>query len=188
MQNALGSGLNNLIENEDFLTHLNKYNVIHLDISSFTDFYKDNLVEKILENVYREMKLECPDIIEEINPIGTILMDVYNKTGIPFIIIIDEWDCVIRNQADRQDLVHEYLQFLHSLFKSEESKKYLALVYITGILPIKKVQDESALNNFMASSMIVSLQKKVFQSVKNMISKYRYKVLLSIGRRNRRII
>ena len=43
MQNALGSGLNNLIENEDFLTHLNKYNVIHLDISSFTDFYKDNL-------------------------------------------------------------------------------------------------------------------------------------------------
>lgn len=159
---SLGSDSKNLFskfeiaKNDDFLTHLNKYNVIHLDISSFTDFYKDNLVEKILENVYREMKLECPDIIEATNPIGTILMDVYNKTGIPFIIIIDEWDCVIRNQADRQDLVHEYLQFLHSLFKSEESKKYLALAYITGILPIKKIQDESALNNFIEYTMLES--------------------------------
>ena len=43
------------------------------------------------------------------------------KYEIPFVIIIDEWDCVIRNSHD-QALVHKYLQFLHSLFKSEESK------------------------------------------------------------------
>lgn len=39
-------------------------------------------------------------------------------------------------------MVHKYLQFLHSLFKSEESKALLALAYITGILPIKKIKDD----------------------------------------------
>ena len=71
------------------------------------------------------------------------------------VIIIDEWDCVIRNSGDKE-LVHKYLQFLHSLFKSEESKSFLALAYITGILPIKKIQDESALNNFSEYTMLDS--------------------------------
>ena len=51
-------------------------------------------------------------------------------------------------------MIHKYLQFLHSLFKSEESKSFLALGYITGILPIKKIKDESALNNFEEYTMI----------------------------------
>lgn len=45
---------------------------------------------------------------------------------------------------------------LHSLFKSEESKAFLALAYITGILPIKKIKDESALNNFDEYTMLKS--------------------------------
>ena len=36
-------------ESEDFEKHLNKYNVIHLDISSFADYYKENIVSKIIE-------------------------------------------------------------------------------------------------------------------------------------------
>ena len=84
-----------------------------------------------------------------------LLNEIYHKTTIPFVIIIDEWDCVIRNSDDKE-LVHSYLQFLHSLFKSEESKAFLALGYITGILPIKKIKDESALNNFREYTMIKS--------------------------------
>lgn len=83
------------------------------------------------------------------------LMTIYKETDIPFVIIIDEWDCIIRNSSD-EELVHKYLQFLHSLFKSEESKSFLALAYITGILPIKKIKDESALNNFTEFTMIDS--------------------------------
>ena len=82
-------------------------------------------------------------------------MSIYQKTNTPFVIIIDEWDCVIRNSDDKE-LVHKYLQFLHSLFKSEESKSFLALAYITGILPIKKIRDESALNNFSEYTMLKS--------------------------------
>ena len=141
---------------DDFLTHLNKYNVIHLDISSVTDFHKDDLVAEILRRVYDDLESEYAHAFDRTQDLSRTLSQVFRETGIPFVIIIDEWDCVVRNHADRPDLVHAYLQFLHSLFKSEESKSFLALAYITGILPIKKIQDESALNNFTEFTMIKS--------------------------------
>jgi len=156
--------------------HMNKYNVIHLDIASFADYQKEKLVEKIIETIVREIKTEYP----EINPHDTlqvILNQVYQLSGAPFVVIIDEWDCVVRNHADRQDLVHKYLQFLHSIFKSEESKTFLALGYITGILPIKKIEDESALNNFREYTMLDSKRLTEFygfteQEVKELCEKH----------------
>ena len=67
-----------------------------------------------------------------------------------------EWDSVIRNYADKTEAVHEYMQLLHVLFKSMESAQFLALGYMTGILPIKKIKDESALNNFTEYTMLDS--------------------------------
>ena len=142
--------------NKDFLTHLNKYNVIHLDVSSVTDFHKDDIVAEIIKRFKDDFKEEYASIVSENDSINLMIHRIYKQSGIPFIIILDEWDCVVRNFADRQDLVHEYLQFLHSLFKSEESKQFLALAYITGILPIKKIKDESALNNFREYTMLNS--------------------------------
>ena len=141
--------------NADFKKYMNKYNVIHLDISSFWDDYKDNIVEKIVEYIYKDFKEEFDDSFECDEKFSFTLMTIYRKTKVPFVIIIDEWDCVIRNSEDKE-LVHRYLQFLHSLFKSEESKSFLALAYITGILPIKKIKDESALNNFREYTMLKS--------------------------------
>ena len=141
--------------NADYKKYMNKYNVIHLDISSFWDDFKDNLVEKIKEYIIDDFKKSFNDEIDYSKKFSVILMSVYQKTTIPFVIIIDELDCVIRNSDDKE-LVHSYLQFLHSLFKSEESKAFLALGYITGILPIKKIKDESALNNFREYTMLKS--------------------------------
>lgn len=158
---SLGCDSTNLFEdtniaiNDDFKKYMNKYNVIHLDVSSFWDFYKDNIVEKIIEYIYKDFKIVFRDELDYQDKISYVLMSIYQKTCIPFVIIIDEWDCVIRNSEDKE-LVHKYLQFLHSLFKSEESKAFLALAYITGILPIKKIKDESALNNFDEYTMLKS--------------------------------
>ena len=144
-----------IAESSDFKKYMNQYNVIHLDISSFWDYYKENIVEKIVEYICDEIREVYEDKIDYSKMIHSILMKVYRISNIPFVIIIDEWDCVIRNSNDKE-LVHRYLQFLHSLFKSEESKSFLALAYITGILPIKKIQDESALNNFDEYTMLKS--------------------------------
>ena len=158
---SLGSDSSKLFEDTriasdpDYEKYRNKYNVIHLDISSFFDDYKDNLIEKIVEYIYDDITDELGNILDYKKKLSYVLMKIYEKTEIPFVIIIDEWDCVIRNSND-QALVHKYLQFLHSLFKSEESKSFLALGYITGILPIKKIKDESALNNFQEYTMLDS--------------------------------
>ena len=161
---------------DSFQKYLNQYNVIHLDISSFWDTYKDNIVEKIQEYIVEELKEVYGEQIDDTKMISSILMSVYKITNIPFVIIIDEWDCVIRNSGN-EALVHKYLQFLHSLFKSEESKSFLALAYITGILPIKKIKDESALNNFDEYTMLKSKPiTKYFgfteEEVKELCTKY----------------
>ena len=145
-----------IAEKKSFREHLNKYNVIHLDISSIFDFHKEDLIEEIHKRISKELRQKYDNKLEYDNDLYLLFNDIYNIEGIPFVIIIDEWDCVIRNAADNQALVHQYLQFLHSLFKSEESKKFLALAYITGILPIKKIKDESALNNFREYTMLKS--------------------------------
>ena len=70
----------------------------------------------------------------------------------PFVLIIDEWDCIFREYQDMIRLAQEiYLDFLRDLLKDKE---YIYLAYMTGILPIKKYGTHSALNMFDEFSMI----------------------------------
>jgi len=144
-----------IAKTENWDEHLNKYNVIHLDMSEFADNYTENLVDKIIDYLYDEFKVVYPDI-DYSKKISNVINEICVVSKTAFVIIIDEWDCVVRNHADKPELVHKYLQFLHELFKSESSKSFLVLGYITGILPIKKIKDESALNNFREYTMLES--------------------------------
>ena len=144
-----------IAKSSDYKKYMNKYNVIHLDISSVLDFHKEDLIESIHERLCEDFHKEYGDTLNYDKDLFLLIQDIFSRTNIPFVIIIDEWDCVIRN-IDDEEIVHRYLQFLHSLFKSEESKSFLALAYITGILPIKKIKDESALNNFREYTMLDS--------------------------------
>lgn len=158
---SLGSESSNLFDDtkisksSDYKKYMNKYNVIHLDISSVWDFHKEDLIESIHERLCEDFHKEYADTLNYDKDLYLLIQDIFSRTNIPFVIIIDEWDCVIRN-SNNEEIVHRYLQFLHSLFKSEESKSFLALAYITGILPIKKIRDESALNNFREYTMLDS--------------------------------
>ncbi|MDO4987754.1 MAG: AAA family ATPase, partial [Synergistes sp.] len=63
-----------IAKSPDFEKHLNKYNVIHLDIASCTDLLRDrNLIDRITESLYGEMKEKYPDIPDASLPIGKIL-------------------------------------------------------------------------------------------------------------------
>ena len=84
-----------LAADADYKKHMNKYNVIHLDVASFWDSYKDNIVEKIVEYVYKDFRVVFGDELNYEDSFGYNLMQIYQKTGIPFVIIIDEWDCII---------------------------------------------------------------------------------------------
>lgn len=79
------------------------------------------------------------------------MQDVYAQKKQPFIIIIDEWDCIFREYKENKEAQEKYLDFLRDLLKD---KAYVHLAYMTGILPIKKYGTHSALNMFDEFSMI----------------------------------
>lgn len=75
---------------------------------------------------------------------------LYQDSKIPFVIIIDEWDAVFRVRKDDKDGQIAYLDFLRDWLKDQP---YVSLAYMTGILPIKKYGEHSALNMFKEYSM-----------------------------------
>ena len=76
------------------------------------------------------------------------------ENGQKFVVIIDEWDVLIRDEAHNQAAQEMYIDFLRNMFKGIEASKYIALAYLTGILPIKKLKTQSALNNFTQFTML----------------------------------
>lgn len=68
----------------------------------------------------------------------------------PDLRLIDEWDCVILEMQESEELQKQYLNFLRGLLKD---RSYVALAYMTGILPVKKYGKHSALNMFWEYSM-----------------------------------
>ena len=79
--------------------------------------------------------------------------DFFNVDKVPFVILIDEWDCVMREHRNNKEALEKYLDFLRNWLKD---KSYVALTYMTGILPIKKYGTHSALNMFDEYSMLES--------------------------------
>ena len=75
-------------------------------------------------------------------------------TGNKFIVIIDEGDILIRDEANNRDEQENYINFLRGMFKGTEPTRFISLAYLTGILPIKKMKTQSALNNFDEFTML----------------------------------
>lgn len=137
----------------DFEKHLNKYNVIHLNMQGFLSKTKntEQMIALIVRAVCRDIFREYPDIdYLDKSILSCVLDDVFQEYKIPFVIIIDEWDCIFRTHKNDLDSQKEYLNFLRDLIKD---KSYVTLAYMTGILPIKKYGEHSAINVFYEYSM-----------------------------------
>ena len=143
----------------DYEEHLNKYDVIHLDVQAFISLAgtPEKVVSLIQKEVVRELREYYPEYVSRSEKsLLNALAKINVKTGAKFVVIIDEWDVLIRDYADDEKLHDEYLSFLRGLFKGSEPDRYIALAYMTGILPIKRQITQSGLNNFDEYSMIHS--------------------------------
>ncbi len=142
---------------ESYEEHLNQYNVLHLDI---TDFYRsgdcpEDMLCRINVEVIAELRNIYPGILkEDENNLPYALARLNEAAKAVFVIIIDEWDAIFREYKDDIAAQKEYVKLLRGLFKGEASKRFAKLVYITGILPVKKYGTESALNNFYEFTMV----------------------------------
>ncbi len=137
----------------NFEKHLNKYNVIHINMLDFIDSRKsiNEAIDYLSRRLIYEIKQENGDVnCFDWNDLMSVLADVFHEKKVPFIFVIDEWDCVFREYKRNTEGQSEYLDFLRRILKGQS---YIALAYMTGILPIKKYGKHSALNMFTEISM-----------------------------------
>lgn len=143
-----------IAEKASYKIHLNQHSVIRLDIQRFL-FDESHLpifIDEIQARVIQELREEYGEIFRS-GPYGLpgVLEQIHAHTGDNFVFIIDEWDCVFRIAKEYIEIQKKYLDFLRGLFKGAE---YVELAYMTGILPIKKYGEHSAINIFNEYSMI----------------------------------
>lgn len=144
-------------ESIGFEKNINKYDVIHIDIQWCIEPAggSENVVSYITEKTICELREYYPnELSEKIESLPEALSVINSMNGTKFIIIIDEWDIIIRDEANNKKVQEEYINFLRAMFKGVEPTKYIGLAYLTGILPIKKLKTQSALNNFKQYTML----------------------------------
>ena len=138
---------------DSFEKHLNKYNVIHINMVNFLSHGNSmtEVISYLERRLIHELKREYGDVdCFDWNDLISVLDDIFAEKKTPFVFIIDEWDCIFRRHKEDSDSQTTYLNFLRDLMKN---KSYVALAYMTGILPIKKYGEHSAINMFTEISM-----------------------------------
>ena len=138
-----------IAKDPSFEKFLNKYPVIYLDVTRFTS--KVSLqIEDIVLKIDKALKNEVRQMYSDLNfdaddDLQDMLRKVVGKTGKQFIMIVDEWDAICR-ESNNDDVMRQYVNWLRGLFKAGAADRVFAGVYMTGILPIKQYNTQSALN------------------------------------------
>ncbi len=138
--------------------YLGKFDVIRIVMTDFfdSDASFNDALKEMQSIICRDIKKKYPDVdyFNDKDLIKTIA-DAYTENGRQLVLVIDEWDAVFRNGKTDKEEQTRYLDFLRNLLKD---KSYIALAYMTGILPIKKYGRHSALNMFTEYSMMFPRQ------------------------------
>ncbi len=128
---------------------MNRYNVINLSLNRLSDYgsgYED-YIGLIRNSIKRDIQEAYP-VLQ--NKEFDSIADLLSATGEQYIFIIDEWDYIFSHELYLEN--HgDFLEFLRNLLKDQP---YVALAYMTGVLPVKKYSTGSALNMFKEYTML----------------------------------
>ena len=140
--------------------HLNQFNVVQLDM---TDIIKHGGVKDVVPTLESLLSAELREVVPDAGNSavgqGGILMsalwDVAESTGRKFVFVIDEWDAPYRLAQDNRTAQDAYAEWLRALFKNIDFTPHVvAGAYMTGILPIKKYNHQSAVSDFREYTMV----------------------------------
>lgn len=140
-----------------FNEYLNQFNTLFIDMHGFFDDRTGaHFFEDLNKHVISKLSTAFPSVFENNNftSIKEALRAIYQAGFGKFVVVIDEWDMLLRECGDNENLTKDYINLLRSLFKDSDFSYIFALVYMTGILPIKRYKTQSALNNFDEYTML----------------------------------
>jgi len=134
----------------EYRDYRNRYQVIFMDFSKMPRNCKSyaQYIERIEKRLIKDLMKAYPDA--DIDPEGAVweaLSEVFNEyNGEKFVFVIDEWDCIFHKDFLKKNEQKEFIDFLAGLIKNQA---YVAMTYMTGILPIAKYSSGSTINNFL---------------------------------------
>jgi len=143
----------NIAKDPSYEKHLNKYNVIMVNVQEFLSQADtvEEMLGKLQRQVVKELLKQYPEVeYDDVGNFIQVMKDTFRETKRPFVILLDEWDCLFREYKQDLDSQKTYLDFLRLWLKDQS---YVGLAYMTGILPVKKYGTHSALNMFWEYSM-----------------------------------
>ena len=146
---------------------------LYTDIRDKNDFFKE-----LETNLLDDLNEAFPNVLKEMdNTISKAIIRINSKLNERFIFLIDEWDVIYREQEYNTKLCDEYTELLRNLFKSSNVSSCIDLVYMTGILPIRRYSTQSTLNMFTEYDMINPRELDSFigfteDEVKDLCKKY----------------
>ena len=121
-------------EDKSYKENLNQYDVIKINMQEFLSM--SGTMEEMLEMLKNYLAADFEETYPEVRfrdekNLIQVMKDVFSYTRCPFVILIDEWDCLFREYKQDKDAQKKYLDFLRAWLKD---KDYVALAYMTGIL------------------------------------------------------
>lgn len=123
----------------------------------------DAMIAGITNNVRKELQELCPEAKFSDNTyLPYCLWDVFLSSGRTFVLVIDEWDCMLWEHPDALEDVFRYEQWLACLLKDKE---YVSLAYMTGVLPLKQFGFRGNLNMFCEYSTVWPGQYSEFMGI-----------------------
>ena len=140
-------------EDKSYKENLNQYDVIKVNIQEFLSMSGtiEEMLEMLRDYLISDFEETYPKVrFRDKRNLIQVMKVVFSYTRCPFVILVDEWDCLFREYKQDKEAQKKYLDFLRAWLKD---KDYVALAYMTGILPIKKYGSHSALNMFTEYSM-----------------------------------
>ncbi|MDD5816579.1 MAG: AAA family ATPase [Bacteroidales bacterium] len=146
-----------LSKHEGWDKYLNSANVIQIDLQGFYSDAEDKsqTIRNLQNNVIEELREQFSTVeIPTGSTIARAITNIYKTLGETFVIIIDEYDVLIRDKSVPASLCKEYIEFLNALFKNNATQDAISLAYLTGILPIYRETVQSKLNNFSEYTML----------------------------------
>ena len=125
-------------KDNSYKENLNQYDVIKINMQEFLSL--SETIEEMLQMLKDYLILDFKEAYNEVHfrdekNLIQVMKDIFSYTKCPFVILIDEWDCLFREYKQDKEAQRKYLDFLRVWLKD---KDYVALAYMTGILPIKK--------------------------------------------------
>lgn len=138
---------------KSYKKYLNQYDVIKINMQEFLSV--THSIDEMLSMIGKYLIFDLTHHFSQVrfrdkDNLIQVMRDIFAETKHSFIILIDEWDCFFREYQQDTKSQKQYLDFLRAWLKDQD---YVALAYMTGILPIKKYGSHSALNMFTEYTM-----------------------------------